>query len=83
VLVRLFKTRFDPETKGRDRAFPKALEQAVRVVEGYNTGHRHLDELRRVIFHTCLCFIRHTLKTNFFVLEKHAPPCHADRSSER
>jgi glutamate dehydrogenase len=42
------------------------------VIEGYNTGHRHLDEIRRTIFQTCLFFIRRTLKTNFFVPEKHA-----------
>jgi glutamate dehydrogenase len=41
-------------------------------VKEYNTGHRYLDEIRRAIFRCCLLFIRHTLKSNFFVLAKQA-----------
>jgi glutamate dehydrogenase len=41
-------------------------------MNNYNTGRRSLDEFRRTIFLCCVSFIRHTLKTNFFVLEKHA-----------
>src|SRR5512141_3450567 len=44
----------------------------TKEIEEYNTGHRQLDEVRRTIFRTTLSFIRRTLKTNFFVPEKHA-----------
>ncbi len=71
-LIRLFKTRFDPDVTKRQAAFEKALREANEEIENYNTGHRYLDEIRRTIFQTCLLFIRHCLKTNFFVPEKHA-----------
>ena len=44
--------------------------QAERAVREYNTGHRHLDDVRRDVFGCGLTFIKHTLKTNFFVLQK-------------
>ncbi len=72
ALVRLFRARFDPDEADRERAFQEALDRVEGLVEGYNTGHRHLDEIRRTIFRTALLFVRHTLKTNFFVPEKHA-----------
>ena len=50
----------------------EVLAETQRAVAEYNTGHRHLDEIRRGIFRCCLVFIRNTLKTNFFVLEKQA-----------
>jgi len=68
---RLFRLRFDPGLKSR-RGFSAALRQAGERVEGYNTGHRHLDDVRRTIYRTALLFIRSTLKTNFFVPEKNA-----------
>ncbi|GAB4281196.1 MAG: NAD-glutamate dehydrogenase [Deferrisomatales bacterium] len=71
-LVRLFRTRFDPELPDRERAYEAQFEETARAVESYNTGHKYLDEIRRTIFRTALVFIRHTLKTNFFVPEKHA-----------
>ena len=71
-LIRLFKTRFDPDTLERERSYEKDRKEAQEVIEGYNTGHRYLDEVRRTIFRTCLFFIQRTLKTNFFVPEKHA-----------
>ncbi len=43
------------------------------AISGYNTGHRYLDEIRRGVFNCALLFIRHTLKTNFFVAEKAGP----------
>jgi len=70
TLMNLFKVRFDPEAEDRESVWETALEQAAKAIEGYNTGHKHLDEVRRVIYRTCLLFIRHTLKTNFFVPEK-------------
>lgn len=71
-LIRLFNLRFDKEFKKNRREFEDAFEEARRLIEGYNTGYRYLDKIRRSIFLTCLLFIRHVLKTNFFVPQKHA-----------
>ena len=71
-LAGLFRARFDPASSDRNAAFTAALAGTTHAVEGYNTGHRYLDEVRRTIFRCCLAFIRHTLKTNFYVLEKQA-----------
>ena len=71
-LCRAFRARFDPDVAEREGRFREALEAVEAEVQGYNTGHRHLDEIRRTIFRTALLLIRHTLKTNFFVPEKHA-----------
>ncbi len=71
-LVALFRTRFDPATKSREKTYGAALEAAERAVKNFNTGHKHLDDLRRTIFQCCLSFIRNTLKTNFFVIDKQA-----------
>jgi glutamate dehydrogenase len=71
-LARAFRARFDPDLTPRESLFEDALKRLALEIEGYNTGHRHLDEIRRQIFRTALLFIRHTLKTNFFVPEKHA-----------
>lgn len=71
-LAKLFSVRFDPVMPERAGAFEKTLAETAKVVAGYNTGHRYLDEVRRSIFLCCLIFIKHTLKTNFFVLEKQA-----------
>lgn len=71
-LVQLFRTRFTPGLKNREKVYAEALEAAERAVTNFNTGHKHLDDLRRTIFRACLVFIRHTLKTNFFVNDKQA-----------
>ena len=71
-LTRLFELRFDPEIADRRSAYETALAAVTKEVEEYNTGHRQLDEFRRTIFRTTLSFVRRTLKTNFFVPEKHA-----------
>jgi len=71
-LIDLFRKRFDPDMKGREKAWAKALKETRDLIDDYNTGHRHLDDIRKNVFSTCLSFIRHTLKTNFFVPEKHA-----------
>jgi len=41
-------------------------------IELFNSGRRKLDNFRRVIFRCALSFIKNCLKTNFFVIEKHA-----------
>ncbi|MBP2670204.1 MAG: glutamate dehydrogenase, partial [candidate division NC10 bacterium] len=71
-LARLFELRFDPDVADREAAYAKALEMATRAVETHNTGHKMLDDFRRSVFRCTLFFIRRTLKTNFFVPEKHA-----------
>ncbi len=71
-LVRLFEIRFSPEMEGREEAYRTALAEADTEIEEYNTGHRFLDEFRRTVFRAALAMIRHTLKTNAFVAEKHA-----------
>lgn len=71
-LVKLFKTRLAPGVIDREKLYASDLMLTNRVVEEYNTGHRHLDEMRRDIFRCCLLLISNTLKTNAFVLEKQA-----------
>jgi glutamate dehydrogenase len=71
-LVRLFEIRFAPEMEGREEAYRRALAEAEREIEEYNTGHRFLDDFRRTVFRATLTMIRRTLKTNAFVAEKHA-----------
>ncbi len=71
-LVHLFETRFDPDVADREARYAAELPKMEQEVASYNTGHRMLDEFRRSVFQTALTFIRRTLKTNFFVPEKHA-----------
>jgi len=71
-LVKLFRARFDPAITERHPLYEAVLAETRQAVEGYNTGHRYLDEVRRAIYRCCLIFITHTLKTNFFVQEKQA-----------
>jgi glutamate dehydrogenase len=71
-LVRLFEARFDPEIADREARYAAELAAVEHEVASYNTGHRMLDEFRRSVFKTALIFVRRTLKTNFFVPEKHA-----------
>ncbi len=71
-LVRLFEARFDPDVVDREARYQATLAKVEREVAAYNTGHRMLDEFRRSVFQVTLTFIRRTLKTNFFVPEKHA-----------
>jgi len=72
LLINLFRIRFDPEVAGREAVYQARLEETAAAVEGYNTGHRWLDESRRTIYRCCLLLITHTLKSNFFVPEKQA-----------
>ncbi len=72
TLTKLFELRFDPEVRDRDTRYQAALEATSQEIAAYNTGHKQLDEFRRSVFQAALTFIRRTLKTNFFVPEKHA-----------
>ena len=71
-LVRLFRLRFDPEQSDRESLFAEEFRESSRAITAYNTGHRYLDDLRSDVYRCCLAFIRHTLKSNFFVPEKQA-----------
>lgn len=72
LLIRLFRLRFDPDMTDRESVYADALAEARVAVEGYNTGHRWLDDIRRAVYRCCLLLVTHTLKTNFFVVEKQA-----------
>jgi len=72
LLIRLFRTRFDPGLADREAAYQAVLAETREAVERYNTGHRWLDDIRRSVYRCCLLLITHTLKTNFFVVEKQA-----------
>lgn len=71
-LVDLFRKRFDPELEEREETYGQELAEIGKTVDDYSTGYKYLDEVRRTIYKTCLLFITRTLKTNFFVTEKHA-----------
>jgi glutamate dehydrogenase len=72
LLIRLFRLRFDPDLVDRETLYSIALTEVKNAVEGYNTGHRWLDDIRRAVYRCCLLLVTHTLKTNFFVVEKQA-----------
>lgn len=72
LLIRLFRTRFDPELTNREELYLTILAATEQAVQGYNTGHRWLDDIRRSIYGCALLMITHTLKTNFFIVEKQA-----------
>jgi len=72
LLARLFETRFDPEETDRETVYRAALAEVDRAIDTHNTGHKQIDDFRRSIFRCTRIFIDRTLKTNFFVPEKHA-----------
>lgn len=72
LLIRLFRLRFSPDLAEREKLYAAALAEVQDAVEGYNTGHRWLDEIRRAVYRCCQLMVTHTLKTNFFVDEKQA-----------
>lgn len=72
LLIRLFRMRFYPDLVEREKLYAAALAEVQDAVEGYNTGHRWLDDIRRAVYRCCLLLVTHTLKTNFFVDEKQA-----------
>jgi glutamate dehydrogenase len=71
-LIGLFCCRFDPTRQERTAQFATRKQSLEETLAGYNTGHQYLDEIRRRVFTCALLFIRHCLKTNFFVAEKQA-----------
>lgn len=71
-LVELFYARFDPDLPDRDKQYAEKLAKVADLVENFNSGRRILDNSRRVVFRCALSFIKNCLKSNFFVIEKHA-----------
>lgn len=71
-LVALFRIRFEPQLAEREENYQQELAALEQAISDYNTGHAYLDGIRRTVFRCCLLFIRHTLKSNFFVNAKHA-----------
>jgi len=71
-LVKLFHLRFDPTQRNREAVYSECLEETEQGIKNFNSGRKNLDEYRRTIFHCGLLFVQYTLKTNFFVAEKHA-----------
>ncbi len=71
-LVALFRIRFEPQLPERETNYQELLAELEKAIAAYNTGHAYLDGIRRAIYRCCLLFVTHTLKTNFFVSEKHA-----------
>ena len=72
ALCQFFRARFSPDLENRATECQRLEAEVEKLIAGYNTGHRHFDELRRTIFATARLLICFTLKTNFFVPEKHA-----------
>ncbi len=71
-IIALFHKRFNPTQEDRKKAYAKSLISVTEAVDDFNSGRKFLDKFRRTIFRCALSFIQHTLKTNFFVAEKHA-----------
>ena len=71
-LVGLFYTRFDPKQTNREKAYADKLEATATAITDFNSGRKYLDDFRRTVFSCGLSFIKYTLKTNFFVQQKHA-----------
>jgi len=74
-LIELFHCRFDPfieNDSSRKVQYKEKLESVKNAVENFNSGRKFLDKFRRTVFHCALLFIKYSLKTNFYVAQKHA-----------
>jgi len=72
LILAYFHHRFNPELSDRESQCLSVHEKATTAVEDFNSGRKYLDKFRRTVFHCALSFIKNTLKTNFYVAEKHA-----------
>ena len=72
LILAYFHTRFNPDLLDRESHCLNAFSDATNAVNNFNSGRKHLDGFRRTVFHCALSFIKNTLKTNFYVAEKHA-----------
>lgn len=71
-ITRLFHIRFNPEQTNRQETYNTELVTVTALVDEFNSGRKFLDKFRRKVFSCALSLVKHTLKTNFFVAEKHA-----------
>ncbi|MEE9327347.1 MAG: NAD-glutamate dehydrogenase domain-containing protein [Cocleimonas sp.] len=74
-LLALFHYKFTPDMNkklNKEEHYQEKYDVVFLAVENFNTGRKFLDNFRRTMFQCALYFIKHTLKTNFFVAEKHA-----------
>jgi len=73
-LIELFHCRFNPylEQASRKKIYEEKLLNVSLAVENFNSGRKFLDNFRRTIFLCAISFTKNTLKTNFYVAEKHA-----------
>lgn len=72
AFAELFYARFEPGVSDREKLYEEKLKSVTDSIENFNSGRRIIDNLRRVIFRCGLSFIKNCLKSNFFVIEKHA-----------
>ncbi len=73
-LIELFHCRFNPYINATERleGYEAKLQEVTQAVKNFNSGRKFLDRFRRTIFLCAISFIKYTLKTNFYVAEKHA-----------
>lgn len=71
-IIGLFHARFNPEQLDRKKNYQETLENITNAIDDFNSGRKFLDQFRRSVFRCSLYFIKYTLKTNFYVAEKHA-----------
>ncbi|MCK5810889.1 MAG: NAD-glutamate dehydrogenase [Cocleimonas sp.] len=69
-IIQLFHLRFHPEQS--KTGYKIALHHISTRIENFNSGRKILDRFRRTVFSCALSFIKHCLKTNFYVTKKHA-----------
>ena len=71
-IIKLFHIRFNPEQTNRQETYETELANVTTLVDEFNSGRKFLDKFRRKVFSCGLSLVKYTLKTNFFVAEKHA-----------
>ncbi len=71
-IIKLFHIRFDPEQTDCQKTYDLELAKVSTLVDEFNSGRKFLDTFRRKVFSCGLSLVKFTLKTNFFVAEKHA-----------
>ncbi len=72
LILSYFHARFNPDIPERETQCLNAFRGVTNAVNDFNSGRKYLDNFRRTVFHCALSFIKNTLKTNFYVAEKHA-----------
>ncbi len=65
LLTKAFAYKFDPEQHDLE-AYKKSQEEALKLIGQLDTGQESNDTRRKNILKQAVCFIEHTLKTNFY-----------------